>query len=42
MLVFLLELIQNRHRLDFFKVKKVNLKLSKNIGVFLKNCIRYT
>ena len=36
-LVLLQKLIQNRHRLEFVKIKKSNLKLSKNIGVFLKN-----
>jgi len=35
-LVLLLKIIEIRHRLDF-KIKiKVNLKISKNIGIFLK------
>ena len=36
MLVLLLKIIEIRHRLDFVKIKKVNLKISKNIGIFLK------
>ena len=36
-LVLLLNLFQNKHHLDFDKIKKkVNFKFSKNIGGFLK------
>ena len=37
MLIFLLKSIEIGPRLVFVEIKKINMKFSKNIGIFLKN-----